>query len=85
VILATPEQVEQYRDVPYLVIFAALREGKEVYRATLLTILEQRGIAVPESIREAPSIAPPVDEYSEALRIAETVIHWVEEQLGTDR
>jgi HEPN domain-containing protein len=67
--------------------------------ATLLTILDQRGIAVPESIREAerltrfavlaryPSIAPPVDEeeYSEALRIAETVIHWVEEQLGTDR
>jgi len=33
VILATPEQVEQYRDVPYLVIFAALREGKEVYCA----------------------------------------------------
>jgi len=33
VILATPEQVERYRDVPYLVISAALREGKEVYRA----------------------------------------------------
>ncbi len=67
--------------------------------ATLLTILEQKGITIPESIREAerltrfavlaryPSIAPPVtdEEYTEALRIAETVILWVEEQFGADR
>lgn len=33
VILVTPEQVEQYRDVHCLVIKPALREGKEVYRA----------------------------------------------------
>lgn len=33
VIMATPEDVERYRDVPYLVIASALREGREVYRA----------------------------------------------------
>lgn len=33
VIVATPEDVERYRDVPYLVIASALREGREVYRA----------------------------------------------------
>ena len=33
VILVTPEQLEQYRDVHCLVIKPALREGKEVYRA----------------------------------------------------
>jgi len=33
VILVTPEQVEQYRDVHCLVIKPALREGKEVYCA----------------------------------------------------
>ncbi len=33
VIVVTPEDVERYRDVPYLVIASALREGKEVYRA----------------------------------------------------
>jgi predicted nucleotidyltransferase len=33
VILATPEQVEQYRNTHCLVIAPALREGKEVYYA----------------------------------------------------
>lgn len=33
VIVVTPEDVERYRDVPYLVIASALREGREVYRA----------------------------------------------------
>jgi predicted nucleotidyltransferase len=33
VILATPEQVEQYRDTHCLIIAPALREGREVYRA----------------------------------------------------
>ncbi len=33
VVLVTPEQVEQYRDVHCLVIKPALRAGKEVYRA----------------------------------------------------
>ena len=33
VVLVTPEQVEQYRDVHCLVIKPALREGREVYRA----------------------------------------------------
>lgn len=33
VIVVTPEDVERYRDVPYLVIASALRGGREVYRA----------------------------------------------------
>ena len=33
VILATPEQVEQYRNTHCLIIAPALREGKEVYHA----------------------------------------------------
>ncbi len=33
VILATPEQVEQYRNTHCLIIAPALREGREVYRA----------------------------------------------------
>lgn len=33
VILATPEQVEQYRHTHCLVIAPALREGREIYRA----------------------------------------------------
>lgn len=36
VILVTPEQVERYRNTPYLVIAPALREGKEIYRARAL-------------------------------------------------
>ena len=33
VILATPQQVERYRNINYLIIAPAIREGKEVYRA----------------------------------------------------
>ncbi|MEK7395493.1 MAG: nucleotidyltransferase domain-containing protein [Candidatus Poribacteria bacterium] len=33
VILATPEQVEKYKDINYLIIAPALKEGKEVYHA----------------------------------------------------
>lgn len=33
VIIATPEQVERYKDVNYLVISPAIREGKEIYHA----------------------------------------------------
>jgi predicted nucleotidyltransferase len=32
VVVVTPEEVEQYGDSPYLVIYPALREGKVVYR-----------------------------------------------------
>ncbi len=31
VILVTPEQVEKYKDVNYLIIAPAIREGKEIY------------------------------------------------------
>ncbi len=37
VILATPEQVERYRNTHCLVIAPALREGKEVYSGTALS------------------------------------------------
>jgi len=33
VILATPEQVEKYKDINYLIIAPALKEGKEIYHA----------------------------------------------------
>jgi uncharacterized protein len=33
VIVVTPEEVEQYRDASFLVIYSALREGKFVYDA----------------------------------------------------
>jgi len=33
VVVVTPEEVERYRDDPYLVIAQALREGKAVYGA----------------------------------------------------
>jgi predicted nucleotidyltransferase len=33
IVLATPEQVEQYRDTHCLIISPALREGREVYHA----------------------------------------------------
>ncbi len=36
VILVTPEQVEQHRNTHCLIIAPALREGREVYRATAL-------------------------------------------------
>ena len=31
VVVATPEEIEQYRDDPYLIVASALREGKVVY------------------------------------------------------
>ncbi|NVM25977.1 MAG: HEPN domain-containing protein [Desulfobacterales bacterium] len=60
--------------------------------AELLTVLEQNGISLQEQIREAaelsdyavearyPGPMEPVseDEYKEAVRIAETVVSWVE-------
>jgi len=33
IILTTPEQVEKYRNINYLIIAPALREGKEIYHA----------------------------------------------------
>jgi hypothetical protein len=33
VIIVTPEEVERYRDVPWLVIALALKEGRAVYGA----------------------------------------------------
>lgn len=33
VVLVTPEEVERYRDIPWLVICPALRKGKVVYQA----------------------------------------------------
>jgi len=33
VVVVTPEEIERYRDSPYLVIYPALREGKVVYGA----------------------------------------------------
>ena len=37
VLVVTPEQVERYRNAPWLVIAPALREGREVYRAGSLS------------------------------------------------
>ena len=61
----------------------------------LLILLEDVGQSVPEIIRQSarltrfavftryPGLAPPIahKEYCEALRIAETVVRWVEEQV----
>jgi uncharacterized protein len=33
IVVVTPEDVERYRDTPFLVIYPALREGKVVYGA----------------------------------------------------
>jgi predicted nucleotidyltransferase len=33
ILIFTPQEIEQYRDCPYLVIYPALREGKVVYAA----------------------------------------------------
>jgi predicted nucleotidyltransferase len=33
VLVVTPEQLERYRDTPYLVIAPALRDGREIYHA----------------------------------------------------
>jgi uncharacterized protein len=37
IIMATPEEVEQYRDSRSLVIHPALKHGKEIYRADALS------------------------------------------------
>ena len=66
--------------------------------AELLTTLEQNGIDLPEYIREGaelsdyavearyPSPMEPVteDEYKDAVRIAETVVSWVESLITPD-
>lgn len=63
--------------------------------AELLTLIEQNGITLPEEIKSAagltefavqtryPGVAEPVtrDEYEETIRIAESVITWVGEQI----
>ena len=33
VIVVTPQQVERYRNTPWLIIAPALREGREIYHA----------------------------------------------------
>ena len=33
VIMVTPQELEQYKDTPALVIYSAMREGKVVYAA----------------------------------------------------
>ena len=38
VIMVTPEQVERYRNTHCLIIAPALRQGKEVYRASALSL-----------------------------------------------
>jgi len=61
----------------------------------LLTLLENAGLKIPETIRQVetltrfavftryPGIASPVirEEYEEALKIAEEVLRWVEKQM----
>jgi len=63
----------------------------------LLTLVEQAGQTVPESVSQAakltryamatryPGLTEPVsrEEYEEAIAIAETVIRWAEEVMGT--
>ena len=63
--------------------------------AELLTLLEQRGITLPEDVRAAaqltdyavearyPGPFEPVtdEEYAEALRLAEAVVNWAERQI----
>ena len=38
IVLATPEQVDRYRDTHCLVIAPALQQGKEIYRAGTLSV-----------------------------------------------
>jgi len=33
IIMATPEQIEKYKNINYLIIAPAIREGKEIYHA----------------------------------------------------
>ena len=44
VILATPEQVEQYRNTHCLIIAPALRDGKEIYRAETSSAGRSEGV-----------------------------------------
>lgn len=67
--------------------------------AELLTLLEKAGHRIPESIRRVetltrfavftryPGIAAPIihEEYEEALKLAEEVVQWVQEQFETQR
>jgi len=67
--------------------------------AELLTLLEQAGLEIPESVRQAerltrfavftryPGLAPPIspEESHEALALAEAVVHWAEAQVRSER
>jgi hypothetical protein len=37
-IVVTPEQVQEYGNFPYLVLYPALREGKVLYDASTISI-----------------------------------------------
>ena len=66
--------------------------------AGLLTLLERAGLEISESVRQAerltrfavftryPGLAPPIrlEEYQEAIALAETVIRWAEEQVWSE-
>lgn len=63
--------------------------------AELLTLLEQKGIVLPEIVKQGekltrfavftryPGIASPVshEEYEEALNLAKEIVHWVKGQI----
>ncbi|MBM4308689.1 MAG: HEPN domain-containing protein [Deltaproteobacteria bacterium] len=63
--------------------------------AELLTLLEQKGVILPEKVKQGekltrfavftryPGIASPVsrEEYEEALNLAEAIVHWVQNQI----
>ncbi len=63
--------------------------------AELLTLLEQKGIVLPETVKQAekltrfavftryPGIASPVshEEYEESLSLAEEIVGWVQNQI----
>ena len=63
--------------------------------AELLTLLEQKGIDLPERVKQGekltqfavftryPGIASPVsqEEYEEALNLADEIVHWVKKQI----
>lgn len=67
--------------------------------AELLPLIERSGEPVPETIREAVNLTPFAaearypgpqetvtrEEYEKAVMIAETVVHWAEEQIGEVR
>jgi len=65
--------------------------------AELLTLLEQKGIDLPERVKQGekltrfavftryPGIASPVsqEEYEEALNLADEIVHWVKKQIDS--